>query len=206
MDISGIVLAGGRSLRLGREKVSETVGNKSLLERAILRLSSLVSDIIIVVATEQSFLQFIDYPKLRVVADVYHGKGPLGGIYTGLAASDSFHSLVVASDMPFLNQNLLSYMMHLAPSFDLVIPRLGDMVEPLHTVYSQNCLTHIEQLLRQNNLGALELISRVNVRYVDVMEINRFDPEHLSFFNINTEEDLKKARELVTGDMGDDKC
>jgi molybdopterin-guanine dinucleotide biosynthesis protein A len=206
LDISGIVLAGGRSLRLGREKVSETVGNKSLLERAILRLSSLVSDIIIVVATEQSFLQFIDYPKLRVVADVYHGKGPLGGIYTGLAASDSFHSLVVASDMPFLNQNLLSYMMHLAPSFDLVIPRLGDMVEPLHTVYSQNCLTHIEQLLRQNNLGALELISRVNVRYVDVMEINRFDPEHLSFFNINTEEDLKKARELVTGDMGDDKC
>ena len=206
MDISGIVLAGGRSLRLGREKVSETVGNKSLLERAILRLSSLVSDIIIVVATEQSFLQFIDYPKLRVVADVYPGKGPLGGIYTGLAASDSFHSLVVASDMPFLNQNLLSYMMHLAPSFDLVIPRLGDMVEPLHTVYSQNCLTHIEQLLRQNNLGALELISRVNVRYVDVMEINRFDPEHLSFFNINTEEDLKKARELVTGDMGDDKC
>ena len=206
MDISGIVLAGGRSLRLGREKVSETVGNKSLLERVILRLSSLVSDIIIVVATEQSFLQFIDYPKLRVVADVYPGKGPLGGIYTGLAASDSFHSLVVASDMPFLNQNLLSYMMHLAPSFDLVIPRLGDMVEPLHTVYSQNCLTHIEQLLRQNNLGALELISRVNVRYVDVMEINRFDPEHLSFFNINTEEDLKKARELVTGDMGDDKC
>ena len=206
MDISGIVLAGGRSLRLGREKVSETVGNKSLLERAILRLSSLVSDIIIVVATEQSFLQFIDYPKLRVVADVYPGKGPLGGIYTGLAASDSFHSLVVASDMPFLNQNLLSYMMHLAPSFDLVIPRLGDMVEPLHTVYSQTCLTHIEQLLRQNNLGALELISRVNVRYVDVMEINRFDPEHLSFFNINTEEDLKKARELVTGDMGDDKC
>ncbi len=206
LDISCIVLAGGKGLRLGRNKVSETVGNRSLLERVILNLSSLASDIIIVTATAQPFSQFIDYPKLRIATDTYLGKGPLGGIYAGLVASDSFHNLVVACDMPFLNQGLLRYMIQLSPNFDLVIPRVGDMVEPLHAVYGKGCLVHIEQLLKQDNLGAFELLSRVRVRYVETMEINRFDPKHLSFFNINTEADLARARELVSGDIGDDKC
>ncbi len=138
MAISGIVLAGGKGLRLGRDKVLEVVGNRSLLERAVLHLSSLASDIIIVTATAQSFPQFTDYPRLRIVTDTYPGKGPLGGIYAGLAVSDSFHNLVVACDMPFLNQGLLRYMIQLAPNFDLVIPRVGDMVEPLHAVYSRD--------------------------------------------------------------------
>ena len=197
MDISCIVLAGGKGLRLGRNKALETVGSRSLLEAVVFHLSSFNSDIIIVTAREQSIPEFIDYPKLRIVTDIYPGKGPLGGIYTGLTASNSFYNVVVACDMPFLNQALLRYMIQLSANFDLVVPRLGDMLEPLHAVYSQGCLAPAEHLLKQGNMVVRELLSLVKVRYVETEEINRFDPRHLSFFNINTEADLKKAKELA---------
>ena len=197
MDISCIVLAGGKGLRLERSKTLERVGNKTLLQRVVSCLSVYNSEIIIVTAREKSFSQIGDYPKLRVVADIYQGKGPLGGIYTGLEASNSFHNLVVACDMPFLNQSLVSYMMRLSDNFDLVVLRLGKLVEPLHAVYSKNCLAPIEGLLKQGKLSIMQLFPLVKARYVEADEIDRFDPKHLSFFNINTEADLKRARELA---------
>ena len=198
MDISCIVLAGGEGLRLGRDKTLETFGNTSLLERAVFNLSLFDSDIIIVTATKQVLPQSIDYSKLRVVADIYPGKGALGGVYTGLVASESLYNLVVASDMPFLNQALLRYMIPLADGFDLVLPRLGNnMIEPLHAVYSKNCLAAIKNLLEQDKMRFADLLPLVKVRYVEAEEINRFDPRYLSFFNINTEADLKAARQLA---------
>ncbi len=205
MDMSCIVLAGGKGLRIGKNKVSETIGNRSLLQRVASCLSSFNSEIIIVTATRQSCSRYIDYPKLRIVTDTYPGRGPLGGIYTGLAASDSFYNLVVACDMPFLNQALLSYMIQIAAGYDLIIPKLGNFIEPLHAVYAKGCLAPLEELLKQDNLQVNELTNLVRVRYVDAGEIDRFDPEHLSFFNINTEADLKMARELARGDRNDDK-
>ena len=88
----------------------------------------------------------------------------------------------------------------------MVIPRLGNMVEPLHAVYSKGCLAPIECLLKQGNLSIRELFTLVKVRYVGAAEIDRFDPKHLSFFNVNTEADLETAREIARGDMSNDKC
>ena len=206
MDISCIVLAGGKGLRLGRDKALETINDRFLLQRVVSRLNFFNSHIIIVAATKQPFLQLIGYPKLKIITDTYSGKGPLGGIYTGLAASNSLYNLVVACDMPFLNRALLDYMIQISASFDLVVPRLGNMTEPLHAVYSKDCLVLIKCLLKQGNLKIHELFTLVRVRYVEAMEINRFDPKHLSFFNVNTEADLETAREVAGGDMSDDKC
>jgi molybdopterin-guanine dinucleotide biosynthesis protein A len=197
LDISCIVLAGGKGLRLGRDKALEIVGDKSLLQRVVSNLSLFNRDIIIVTAVGQSLSQLVNYSKSRIVPDAYPGKGALGGICTGLTASDSFYNLVVACDMPFLNHDLLRYLIQLSPSFDVVVPRLGDMVEPLHAVYSKNCLASAESLLKQGNLSITKLFTLVRVRYVGAEEIDRFDPKHLSFFNINTEADLNRARELV---------
>ena len=200
MGIGCIVLAGGKGLRLGRDKVSETISGRSLLQWVVNNISACNSDIIIVTDIKRSLPQFIGYPRLKIVTDTYPGKGPLGGIYTGLAVSNSLYNLVVACDMPFLNQALLRYMIQLSANFDLVVPRLGNMIEPLHAIYSKDCLTHIEYLLKQGELGVRQLFTLVKVRYVEADEINRFDPKHLSFFNINTETDLKMARELARGD------
>lgn len=102
--------------------------------------------------------------------------------------------------MPFLNRALLSYMMQLSVNFDVVIPRVGKLVEPLHAIYSKGCLAPIEYLFKQDNLKIIEFFPSVRVRYVDAEEINKFDPKHLSFFNINTEKDLETARELAAGE------
>jgi len=197
LDISCIVLAGGKGLRLGRDKALETINDRYLLQQVVSRLSFFNSNIIIVTATKRPFPHFIGYPKITMVTDIYPGKGPLGGIYTGLATSDSVHNLVVACDMPFLNQALLRYMIQLSANFDLVVPRWDGMVEPLHAVYSKSCQAPIESLLKQGVLNIAKLFTLVKVRYVEADEIDRFDPKHLSFFNINTEADLKMARELA---------
>jgi molybdopterin-guanine dinucleotide biosynthesis protein A len=197
LDITCVVLAGGKGLRLGRDKVQETVGTDSLLQRVLFKLTPFNHDIIIVTAGRKSLPQINGYQRLRVVTDIYPGKGALGGIYTGLDASNSPYSLVVACDMPFLNQALLRYMTELIAGFDLVVPRLGGLVEPLHAVYARSCLAHMERLLKRGVMEVRALFDLVRVRYVDNDEIDRFDSEHLSFFNVNTEADLERARQIA---------
>ncbi len=204
MEASGIILAGGRSLRLGYDKILETVGSRSLLEIVVDSITSLCGDIIIVTAEEHPISSSGHYPGLQIVTDIYPGKGPLGGIYTGLRSSKTYCNLVVAADMPFLNQALLHYMIELADGFDMVTPRVEGKVEPLHSVYTRGCLRVIEQMFERGELGVHKLLPLVKARYVEVNEIARFDPEQLSFFNVNTEKDLQRARKLSGGDKDDD--
>jgi len=200
LDISCIILAGGKGSRLGRDKVLEKFGNESLLEQVISCVDSLSKEIIIVTAEERTFPQLASRPKLKIVSDIFPGKGSLGGIYTGLVASDSLYNLVVASDMPFLNQPLLRYMIEVSDGFDFVLPRVDNLFEPLHAIYSKNCVAPTEFILKQGRKVIIELFDFVKVRYVEAEEIERFDPKHLSFFNINTKEDLELAKKLARGD------
>jgi molybdopterin-guanine dinucleotide biosynthesis protein A len=199
LTITSIILAGGRSSRLGREKLAEVIAGKSLIERAISRLSALSQEILIVISQKQarSSLPSYTYPEAKTVVDLYPETGSLIGIYTGLVHSSNFLNLVVACDMPFLNLELLRYMVKIAPGFDVVIPRIGDQMEPLHAVYSRNCMGPMENLIKQDNLKITDFFDSVKVRYVGEVELDRFDPERLSFFNINTEADLKRARTLA---------
>lgn len=196
-----IVLAGGQSLRFGQDKAAKIIGNRTLLEWVLYRLSFLNTEIIIVAASKQFCPRLGSYPQLSIVTDIYPDKGVLGGIYTGLKISRFFYILVVACDMPFLNQDLLRYMILVSAGFDLVVPRLGDMIEPLHAIYSKNCLDPIESLLKRSSLSPRGLFNLVRTRYVEAEEINQFDPEHLSFLNINTEADLEKAAKLIQGEL-----
>lgn len=200
MTITSIVLAGGRSSRLGREKLAEVIAGKSLIERAISRLSPLSQEIIVVISQKQarSSLPSYTYPEAKTVVDLYPEKGSLIGIYTGLVHSTNFINVVVACDMPFLNLELLQYMVKIASGSDVVIPRLGNQTEPLHAVYSKNCIKPIEERIKQGNLKVTGFFDSVKVRYLGEEELDRFDPERLSFFNINTEADLKRARILAT--------
>lgn len=195
--INCIVLAGGKSSRFGTNKVLQVFGTQNPLHRALIRVSCLVSNITLVIADGHDDLGVRDFPKLKVISDIYPGKGPLGGIHAGLIASSYDHNLVIASDMPFLNQALLKYMIGLSAEFDLVIPRLGNFVEPLHAVYSRRCLESIEVLIKQDNLSMLRLLPLVNVRYIEAEDVRRFDPQRLSFFNVNTKSDLVRAISLA---------
>jgi molybdopterin-guanine dinucleotide biosynthesis protein A len=197
LDIGCIVLAGGKGLRLGRDKVLETVDSQSLLQRVLSRLSSFSDEIIIVTAKGKSLPQSFNNERFRIVADAYPGSGALVGLASGLAASKARYNLAVACDMPFLNLDLLRYMLGLRAGFDLVVPRMGGLVEPLHAVYAKSCLAPMERLLEQGDMRIYALTDMVRVRYVEADEIDRFDPKHLSFFNVNTSSDLERAQQLA---------
>jgi len=104
---------------------------------------------------------------------------------------------VVGCDTPFLSVGLLEYMTQTMADFDVVLPRIGALVEPLCAVYSKNCLAPIQELLEQDERQIRRLFSMVKVKYIEEDEINSFDPEHLSFFNINNQDDLERARKLA---------
>jgi molybdenum cofactor guanylyltransferase len=194
--MTSIVLAGGRSLRLGKNKILETLGGETLIERVVECLAPISNQIIVATIQGQQLPRFKHH--VEIVFDTYPGKGSLGGLYSGLKAARSFHSLVVAADMPFLNQSLLTYMMEMASDFDVVIPRVEGFIEPLHAVYSKRCLETIETQMKNGQLSIRYFLSHVKVRYLDKDELERFDPEHLSFFNINTAADLEKAKGLMS--------
>jgi molybdopterin-guanine dinucleotide biosynthesis protein A len=199
LDISCIILAGGKSIRFGHDKVLEKIGNTSLLEQVISQVDSLSKDIIIVTAKERNFAQLANHPKIKIASDIFPGQGSLGGIYTGLVKSDSFYNLVVAADMPFLNEPLLRYMIRVSDGFDFVLPRINNMYEPLHAIYSKNCIAPIKSILEHGKKVIVELFKYVKVRYVEAEEVDRFDPRHMSFFNINTREDLELAKKIAGG-------
>ena len=196
MDINCIILAGGKSTRFGHDKVLEKIGNTSLLEQVISHVDPICKDIIIVTAKGRTFAQLANRPKIKIIEDIFPGQGSLGGIYTGLVTSESFYNLVVAVDMPFLNASLLRYMINAADGYDFTLPRVGNFYEPLHAVYSRNCTTPIKSLLEQGKKVIVELFNYVKVRFIDTEEIDRFDPKHLSFFNINTLTDIERAKEI----------
>jgi len=197
MEVASIVLAGGKSLRLGKSKALEIAGGKSLIERVIQRLKQLSSHVLIATSKEQlNLLVGID---AEVLVDTYPNKGPLGGIYTGLMASPCSHNIVVACDMPFLNTKLLHYMVELSRDFDACVPRLSmGRVEPLHAVYSKACLDSIRTQLDSGQLRAYSFLNKLRVRYIERSECQRLDPQLLSFFNINYQSDLDRAITLAT--------
>jgi molybdopterin-guanine dinucleotide biosynthesis protein A len=218
--VTSIILAGGKSSRFGPNKALQTIAGKTLVQYVVDRLATLTPEIIIVTAqggegtyhckpfaschSEQSEESPAaqDRPReaiplIKIVADIYPDKGPLCGIYSGLIASSNSRAIVVGCDMPFPSIALLDYMTQISPGFDVVAPRIGKRVERLCAVYSKNCLAPIQGLLERNELRISELLSMVRVKYVEEDEINRFDPDHLSFFNINTQADLDKARGIA---------
>jgi molybdopterin-guanine dinucleotide biosynthesis protein A len=197
-DTSSIILAGGKSARMEQDKVLITIGSESLLQRTINAIHPLSRDILIVTSKYQSFSIPSCKKNLNIISDIFPDKGVLGGLYTGLVASKSLYNLVVAIDMPFLKQNLLLHQLQIASEYEAVIPRLGKGVEPLHAVYSKDCACCLKLLLDKGQLKISDAFPLLRVRYLETPEIERFDPRHLSFFNVNTVTDLEKAREMET--------
>ena len=190
--VSGAVLAGGKATRMGKDKALLRIDGETLLARAVTSLVEITDDVLVVGRSSVP-----EGVSARAVPDARPGAGSLGGIYSALLAAHTSRCLVVACDMPFLNRRLLSYLLDLSAGYDLVIPRLDDLLEPLHAVYAKTCLPPIEALLARGDLRILDFFDQVRVRYVDRPEIERFDPHLLSFFNVNTREQLAQALAML---------
>ena len=196
-ETSGIVLAGGLSRRLGRDKAVEPIGGEPLIGRVTARLSEVTSQVVVVV-NEPARAKVLPLPEsATIMVDVFPDSGPLGGIFAGLSAAVNDWAFVVSCDMPFLNVALLSHMSSLRDGYDVVVPMIGDRPEPTHALYHRACLHHVRRRLESGALKTSGFFEDVRVRHVSESEIDRIDPAHLSFFNVNTQEDLDRAHEIA---------
>ncbi len=197
-EATAIVLAGGMSRRLGRNKALEAVGGRPLILRVLDRLSAVSGRAVAVVNDEQRASDLGLPSWVRPVVDEYPDTGSLGGIYTGLANLETEWGFVVACDMPFLNTGLLRLILSQREDSDVVIPVLDGRPEPTHAAYSKVCLPHIRRKLASGKLKITGFFDSVRVKYVEEPEVLALDPDLLSFFNVNTQKDLDRAHELVS--------
>ena len=193
-DVTGILLAGGKSRRMGEDKRFLLVGSQQLYERSLAALRSLFLEVRIVIA-QDSFPISSEVPVLR---DLVPNCGTLGGIYTGLKQSRTEYIFTVACDMPFLNSEVIRYLVSLKSQADAVIVRLSQGVQPTHAVYSRQCLPIIEEMVHTGSLKVRDCIGHpsLKVRVVEYEELRKIDPEGHSFLNVNTPADLAAARLL----------
>lgn len=196
-SVSAVVLAGGLSRRLGRDKAVEPLAGQPLIRRVLSSVAQ-VTDETIVVVNDAARASDLPLDKDIVAAvDRYPGAGSLGGIFTGLEAARSGWALVVACDMPFLDVPLLRRILSLRAGHDAVVPVIEGRPEPTHAAYSRRCLLHIERRLQANDLKISRFFDDVSVEYLPQSAVDEYDPGHLSFFNINTEQDLQHARQIA---------
>lgn len=199
-NVSGVILAGGRSRRLGRMKAIEPFDGRPLISHVIGKLLEIVDKIVVVVNDpEQS--QLLPIPSetsVRVVQDIFGEAGSLGGIFTGISEIETNWGIVVACDMPFLNVELLQHLSSSGKNVDAVIPRIKGFPEPTHALYSKGCLPYMKKNIQNGDLKIANFYTDIHVRYVDEKELHKYDAELKSFFNVNTEEDLNIALKNVS--------
>lgn len=189
---TGLILAGGKSKRLGRDKALlpwPREGSETTLLHHIHRIVASVCDDVIIVGNRT------DLTGLNVTPDVSPVGSSLTGLVSGMRAARTPLVLAVACDMPFLNGRLLRALIGLATEeWDAVTPLVRDEPETLYTAYHRRCLTTATQMLQAGDYKLTRLLERLRVRQVSFDEVREFDPDLISFRNINTPRELAEAR------------
>lgn len=212
MAVSGIILVGGGSRRMGQDKALLALSGQRLIDRVADLLGGVADDLLVVGSDVERYRS----AHWRVVPDAFPGAGSLGGLYSGLQAARYPYAVAVAVDMPFLNPDLLSYLIRVGRDWDATVPRVNPFrlsaqpgrdghaptardadLQPLHAVYHRRIAAAIRTCIRQGDLRMISFLPLVRVRLVTGEETARYDPEGLSFFNANTPDDWRAVQERL---------
>lgn len=185
--MNGIILAGGQSSRMGRDKASLPWGESDLLNAVLERLAPVCNKIIVVSNSDRK----IRIPGVQVVADHYKLCGPLGGMQAGLTVSDADYNFIAACDMPYLSTEAVAYMKQAALGYDAAVPFIDKHYNPLHAVYRQTCLPYINQMLAENNYRILNFYSQIKLLHISKEELQGFDAELRTLSNVNTPDEYQ---------------
>jgi molybdopterin-guanine dinucleotide biosynthesis protein A len=186
---SAIILAGGKSSRMGRPKALLPFGGEPLIAHIVRSLKQLFRDIVIVASPDQ----ILPALPVTLVRDEIAYRGPVSGIYYGLGAAEGSVSFVGSCDMPFLNLSLISHLLAQIADHDVVVPHWNGRYQPLFAVYRNHVAPLLKGQLERGELRPITLLNRVRTRVVDEGEVRRFDSEGLSFLNMNTPADYEAA-------------
>ena len=198
-DVTGLLLAGGHSSRLGRSKALEPFLGEPMLTRVAKRMAAVTRELLVVVES-QATADTLPIPQgAKVVLDVYAASGPLGGIYSGLSAAATPWVIAAACDLPFLDPALLEYLLEQRGSHQAVAPLINGRPEPTHAVYSRACVAPLLARLQSGRLKAGDILEDLDVAYITEEALQRVNPGLTSFFNVNTQADLDKALAIAKG-------
>ena len=186
---SAVILAGGKSSRMGRPKAMLSFGEEPLVKFVIRGLATLFPDIVLVAAPGQ------ELPELPVtlVRDEVAYQGPVGGLCYGLRECRSAAAFVTSCDVPFLSLPLVSHLAARLPGHDVVVPHWEGRLQPLHAVYRRSVLPLLERQLERGELRPVFLFDKVRTLKLEEDEIRALDPDGWSFFNMNTPDDYECA-------------
>jgi len=185
-DVTGILLAGGKSSRMGKDKALIKFGNETFMSNSLKKLNKLFNEVIIVADDESKY----DIENIKIIKDIYPGMGPMGGIHTALKSAKNDWIFVIPCDMPMWEPFLVEEILKYREGYDIVVPVIKDHMEPLFALYKKTCLPEIEECLNNNIIKVIELYPLVRTRLLDLEKAHMVDQCTRSFFNINTPEDL----------------
>lgn len=198
MKAAAIILAGGKSSRMGQNKALLKINEKTNIERIQETLKLRFDDIILVTnePEEYSFLE------LKMAADHYPGMGPLAGVHAGLLASDYDINFIVACDMPFVSVELANVLVNQCRDYDAVIPVINGKQQPLFSVFKKAAAAKVAERIETGQLRMKHLLEQLNVLYVTEKELQMYSTMDLEkvFFNMNHPHEYEDAIRLAKGD------
>jgi len=184
--MTGIILSGGKSTRMGENKAFIKIEGVPIVSRIYTLFKELFQEVIIVTNQPELFKNF----DSKIYSDLLPNKGALGGLFTGLFFSNFQYSFCVACDMPFIKKSLVQYLINNIEGEDVIVPRAKDGLQPLHAVYSKNCLDPIKKIMEQGKYKIIDFYNLVSIKIVEEKDFTSLDPLRESFINVNTPEEL----------------
>ncbi len=199
---SAVILAGGFSRRFGRDKGLVVLAGKPLILHVIDRVSKVADEVLVVVSSEEQKNKFeaILEEKANLVIDKDDSQSPLVGAITGFECANAEYSLLLPCDTPLVSTRIVQFLLDICTDRSAAIPRWpGGYIEPLQAVYrTESALTAAKTALKQGKMNMRSMIDNLRgVRYVSMMVLEQLEPELLTFFNVNTPQDLKKAESIL---------
>lgn len=176
-----------------RNKAFVTVGRQPLIERILTRVQGHFKETIVVTNSAEAYAHL----KVAITRDLIPGLGPLSGMHAGLICSTSYYNFIVACDMPFVSTRLAGLMLEEAYGYDVVIARTLDGLQPLHGIYSKNCIPVIEKALKKDVKKITQIYPDLKVKVIETEQLSAWGITSQVFFNVNTPEDLVLANNLA---------
>ncbi len=195
--VTGIILAGGRSSRMGRDKAALPFGDLPLLSWVVKKVATVCDPVIVVAKTAGAYRD----SGATVITDQWPGEGPLVGLHAGLMATQTEYAAAVACDLPFVDPALLAGLITLAPGWSAVVPEALGNVHPLCAIYHRSVGQHAEDILTRGggSLRRLLAVPALRVRFISEDDLRVWDPQLRSFTNLNTPEEYAQATAVWRG-------